>query len=129
MYTVKIKEEVLEMMEPDDLVILEESEPPDPVAAEPDVPTSADLPQLCSNRSLSRKLKKLIGKHKDVFAIKSPATPAKLNPFRFNIDGTRWEANIRPKQYTRPLSHDKDVTLEEWINSALESDIISKAPV
>jgi hypothetical protein len=128
-YTVKHRDELLDStIEPDSDSIPVEEEPPDPVATEPSVVSPEDEPQVFGSPQLQRKLRRLIAKHKSVFAVKLPTEPAHIKPISFNIDTAGWKADKRSKQYTRPLSHDKEIALEAWIAAALQSGIISEAP-
>jgi hypothetical protein len=97
---------------------------PDPMAAE----EPEEEPRLYGSRGLQRRLKALIKKHRHIFATKLPTEAAHITPISFNIDAAGWRNERRTKQYPRPLSHDKEVALEEWIAAALSSGIISEAP-
>jgi len=39
-----------------------------------------------------------------------------------------WRSSKASRQQPRPLLHDKEIALEEWINAALEAGIICEAP-
>jgi hypothetical protein len=128
-YTVQHRDELLDTaVEPDSDSIPVTDEPPDPVAKEPEHPSPEDEPKLFGSPQLQRKLRRLIAKHKSVFATQLPREAAHITPISFNIDTAGWKADKRSKQYTRPLSHDKEIALGQWIAAALESGIISEAP-
>ena len=128
-YTVQHRDELLDVtVEPDNDSMPVEDEPPDPIAREPINPTAEDQPKLFGPPALQRRLKRLITKYKHVFATQLPTEPAHITPVSFNIDAAGWRADKRSKQYARPLSHDKEIALEQWISVALQSGIISEAP-
>jgi hypothetical protein len=129
-YTVQHRDQLLDMtVEPDsDSIPMELDEPPDPLAKEPDKPSEEDEPKIFGSPQLQRRLRALIKKHKHVFATQLPSEPAKISPISFNIDGASWKRDRRTKQYPRPLSRDKEIALDVWIEAALKSGIISEAP-
>jgi len=69
-----------------------------------------------------------VERYRSVFAVQLPEKPAHITPISFTIDSASWKADKRSKQYTRPLSRDKEVALEKWIEAALKSKIIAPAP-
>jgi len=128
-YTVQHRDELLDTaVEPDIDSIPVDDEPPDPVAREPENPTEEAQPKLYGPPGFRRRLQRLIAKHKHVFATQLPAEPARIKPASFKIDAAGWRADKRSRQYARPLSHDKEIALEEWAKLALQAGIISEAP-
>ena len=124
-YTVMHRDEVLDPTVPKDDDSMPEgtNELPDPTAADEDVE-----PEIFGSAGLQRKLRRLIKKHKKIFAVKLPPNPAKISAMTFKVDKAGWQADRRTRQYPRPLSRDKEVALEKWIEAALEAKIISEAP-
>ena len=124
-YEIKHRDELLDStVAPDeDSIPIDDAEPPDPVAREPDAE-----PQVFGTPQLQRRLRRLIAKHKHIFATSLSPEPAKVTPISFSIDASKWRADRRTRQYPRPLSRDKEIALEVWIKAALDAGIISEAP-
>ena len=135
-YTVIPKDELLNIkVAPDsDSIPTDEPEPPDPVAAAK-IPQSTDSEapwkkvQLYGNRKFRRRLARLLAKYPEIFAVKLDKSPTKIKPFHFPMQSVHsWRNSKGSRQQPRPLSHDKEIALEEWIKAALEAGIISEAP-
>jgi len=81
------------------------------------------IQERCRSSQLTRKLESLVMEYQDRFAVYVGAMPAQIEPFRIEIDESKWEA-LRPEKYVRPQSQVRQVAVRNFVTKALKDGLI-----
>jgi len=85
------------------------------------------IQERCRSSQLTRKLESLVMEYQDRFAVYVGAMPAQIEPFRIEIDESKWEA-LRPEKYVTTITSStssrqklRNKSSNRWLNTVVAS--------
>jgi hypothetical protein len=88
-----------------------------------DILNKLKIDEICKDSKLSEKLKELVATYQDVFAVNVGKTPAKISPFKIEIDENKW-SKIKLERYPRPQTIARQIAIKNWIHKAIADGVI-----
>ena len=81
------------------------------------------IDEICKDTKLNKQLKQLVATYQDVFAVNVGTVPAKISPFKIEIDENKW-SKIKLERYPRPQTLARQIAIKNWINKAIADGVV-----